>query len=266
MTSFATLLSARAQLGRPPGGARGVLLVALSILLMFLNAVPAGAATGEVRVDFTFSGTFTPLSIDTNKDGGLAEQVRAEADGRLQGPGLGTLQTVRLTSYAGVVEYGLAAPGDACTDCFRVSDVDFSVEENAYRGPIAHLVRPIRDPVANPSSMPYSAEEWSAFYHVSTGELIFVQVISTEICVESAQHAGSPVPICHVRQHERIVGGTGRFKHATVAVFFTAIAPTYTADAALINQTGCIDLSRKLPSFSIGPFYGAGHLSLTVTD
>lgn len=235
-------------------------VAAATCLSLAPRSAGAQGSLPQLQADFTFSGTFEPAPADTNKDGLPAEKVTATVKGILTGRGAGTLQPSRLRGYASVVEYGLASPSDAFTSCFRVNETDFSVQEDAYLGPIAHLIRPIRDPVVNPTSMPYSAEEWTAFYQLESGELLYAQVTELEICVENTR----PVPLCHVRQREEIVGGTGRFKHATGDVTFTAIAPTYTSDAALLAEDGSIDITRRPPSFAVGPIYGAGQINVLV--
>jgi len=224
-----------------------------------------GAASGQsgfvqLSGNFTYAGTFEPAPIDSNKDGLLAEKVTATAQGNLAGKGAGTLQVLKLSRYANVIEYGLTSPADAFTSCFRVNDGDFSVQENAYNGPLAHLIRPIRNSVVNPSSASYAAEEWTALYQLQSGELIDAQVTDVEICVENTK----PFPICHVRQHEKIVGGTGRFKNATGEVTLRAIAPTLTSDAPLLTEDGRIDLTRRPPTFSVGPIHGAGQMTVFV--
>jgi hypothetical protein len=237
----------------------------LLIVGAFYTALVPSAASGQsgfvqLHGKFTFAGTFEPAPIDSNKDGLLAEKVTATAEGDLVGKGAGTLQIVKLSRYANVIEYGLTSPADAFTSCFRVNDGDFSVQENAYNGPLAHLIRPIRDPVVNQSSSSYAAEEWTAFYQLESGELLYAQVTNVEICVENTK----PFPICHVRQSERLIGGTGRFKNATGTVTFAAIAPTFTSDAPLLNEDGGIDLTRKPPTFSVGPIYGGGQMTVLV--
>ena len=242
-----------------------VALFALPILLLSMasgvsQAQPPGQSA-ELHASFTFSGSFAPTSIDSDKDGHVAEIVTADVDGRLEGTGTGKQLSVKLVGYTNMIEYGLLDPAtDACTSCFRVNEKDYTVEENVYVGPMAGLIRPLRDPVANPSSSAYSAEEWTAFFRLATGELIYLQVTDTKICVEKAE----PVPICHVKTSEKIVGGTGRFKHATGHVEFAAIAPTYTSDAPLISENGCIDPSRPTPTFSFGPVHGAGRMTVEV--
>ena len=212
----------------------------------------------SLAADFTFSGTFSPTPIDTDMDGHLAEARTAQMIGTVRGP---HFRTTKLTTVSGMHEYGLASPGDVCTSCFRVNEDDFSVQENAYIGPKATMIRPIRDPVHNPTSSSYSAEEWTTFYTLETGELIFAQTTALQICVENVQ----PIPVCHVRGSDRIVGGTGRFKNATGDISFTAIAPTYTADGPLLDENGCIDPTRPTPSFSFGPIYGAGRMNVQVS-
>ena len=212
----------------------------------------------QLQANFTFSGSFVPAPMDTNKDGLQAERIAATAEWNLTGGGARP-QVVKLRGLSSVVEYGLTSPDNAFTSCFRVKE-DFSVEENAYHGPIAHLIRPIRDPILNPTSSPYASEEWTALYHMESGEVIISQITDLEICVENTK----PIPICHVRQREKIVGGTGRFKNATGDVMFTAIAPTFTSDAPLLTEDGRIDLTRRPPSFSIGPIYGAGRMNVLV--
>lgn len=228
-----------------------------------LALAPRGLADQEHRSElqarFTFSGSFVPAPMDTNKDGLLAERIAATARGNLLQGGARPQRIGRIRGLSSVVEYGLTSPDDAFTSCFRVNE-DFTVEENAYHGPIAHLIRPIRDPILNPTLSPYASEEWTALYQMESGELLISQITDLEICVENTQ----PVPICHVRQRETILGGTGRFKHATGEVEITAIAPTYTSDAPLLTEEGRIDLSRRPPSFSIGPIYGAGRMNVSV--
>jgi hypothetical protein len=246
-----------------------LLAVLLPSLLLSLGASPPPTLTAAspviLRADFTFSGTFVPMSIDTNQDGTRAEMLHAEVNGRLEGPGT-KMNNIKLTTYREVVEYGLRSPSDACTSCFRVNEGDYSVQENAYVGPVANLIRPIRDLEHNPTSSPFSAEEWTSFYRLETGELIYTQITLTQICVEKADASVSPVPICHVKQTEKIVGGTGRFRFASGDVSYTAIAPTYTSDAPLIGEDGCIDLSRRPPSFATGPIHGAGRMNVQVRE
>jgi hypothetical protein len=248
------------------------LLPIATLAILFLNqsgvsqsaSPPQGhPSDGPVRlqVNFRFSGTFIPTAIDANKDGLVAEMHTAQMNGVLKAAGPGKFQDAKLATHTGIHEYGLLNPAtDTCTSCFRVNEHDFSVQENAYNGPIANLLRPIRDPVANPSSSSYAAEEWTTFYSLETGELIFAQVTMLQICVENTK----PIAICHVRSTEKIVGGTGRFKNATGDIYYTAIAPTYTADAPLLDQNGCLELSKPLPTFSFGPIYGAGQMSAQV--
>ena len=219
----------------------------------------------HLSASYTTSGTFTPAPVDTNKDGFSAVLVTEELNGFLEGAGAGELQNIRLTTHTTIVEYGLLDPAtDACTSCFRVNEHDFSVQENAYQGPLAQLIRPIRDPVQNPSSSSYSAEEWTAFYRLETGELIYAQVTELQICVENVQPPESLVPICHVKSREIIIGGTGRFKHATGDVYFTSIAPTFTSHTSLLDEEGCIDLSRPPAGWAFGPIYGVGQMNLHV--
>ncbi len=248
-----------------------VLMLALSGNTLVINRAGAeqSGSLGEdilsLDANFTFSGTFEPTPIDTNKDGVRAELAREQVSGDLKGAHAGKLERIKLTAHTALIEYTLLNPAtDANTSCFRVNEHDFSVEENAYKGPLAQLIRPIRDPVVNPSSSSYGAEEWAAVYRLETGELIFAQTTGLQICVENVKPPESLVPLCHVRSSEKIVGGTGRFKHATGEVDFTAIAPAYTADAPIFNEEGVLDLSKPIPTFSFGPIYGAGRMSVKV--
>jgi len=211
----------------------------------------------SLHADFTFAGAFTPTPIDTNRDGIVAEAHNIQVIGMVRGS---RFATTKLTTSTAMHEYGLLSPGDVCTSCFRVNEDDFSVQENAYTGPMATLIRPIRDPVRNPSSSSYGAEEWTSVYTLETGELIFAQTTALQICVENVH----PIPVCHLRGSETIVGGTGRFRHATGDISITAIAPTYTSDGPLLDQNGCIDPTRPMPSFSFGPIYGAGRMNVQV--
>jgi hypothetical protein len=268
MNPFSSIPSTVERRGRGPLRLSCHRLVAVSILLAATAASAPVARPSQGSVDlhasFRFSGTFAPTAFDTNKDGLPAELVIAIVSGRLHGTGAGTALNTDLASYSLMVEYGLLSPADACTSCFRVQEGDYSVRENAYLGPIANLIRPIRNPDVNPSSSPYSAEEWTGFYRLESGELIFTQATTVQICVESARPPESLVPICHVKQSERILGGTGRFRHATGTATYTAIAPTYTSDAPLLDESGCIDLGARPPTFAFGPIHGAGEMSLQV--
>jgi hypothetical protein len=98
-------------------------------------------------------------------DGHFAEAHSAQMIGTVRGS---HFPTTKLTTVSAMHEYGLLNPGDTCTSCFRVNENDFSVQENAYIGPMATLIRPIRDPVHNPSSSSYGAEEWTTFYTLET--------------------------------------------------------------------------------------------------
>jgi len=235
------------------------ILAVLAIGFAGSRPLQADPPTGvlSLAADFTFSGTFSPTPIDTDKDGLVAEAHNVQVIGMVRGS---RFSTTKLTTSTAMHEYGLLSPGDTCTSCFRVNEDDFSVQENAYIGPLANLIRPIRDPVHNPTSAAYGAEEWTNFYTLETGELIFAQTTALQICVENIH----PIPVCHLRGSETIVGGTGRFKNATGSISFTGIAPTYPSDGPLLDENGCIDPTRPMPSFSFGPIYGAGHMNLQV--
>lgn len=219
----------------------------------------------DLRAHFTFSGVFSPTHVDTNGDGFGAAAVTHELKGELKGRGL---KPIRLVRASKMVEYALTDPAHPC---FRVNEDDFSVEENAYIGSLAELVHPIRsEPVAsNPLLVPYRAEDWTAFYQLETGELLYAKYAELQICVENVPEQVAPWPLCHVRVRETIIGGTGRFKGATGEVVLTSIAPTATGNAPFFDHNGDVNMIfPPVGAFVFGPDYGAGdmHVELYLAD
>jgi hypothetical protein len=219
---------------------------------------------------FTISGVFVPTNVDTNGDGfGAATVTEQIVGGELnRTTGHGKLRRNRLVRQNSMVEYALTDPFH---NCFRVDEDDFSVEENVYTGPLFELVDPIRvEPVASdPLLVPYRAENWTVFYQLETGELLFGKIAEFQICVENVPEDVAPWPLCHVRSRTTIVGGTGRFKHATGEVVLTAIAPTATGNAPAFDHNG--NLNMVFPpegAFLFGPVYGVSdmHVELPLTD
>lgn len=220
----------------------------------------------ELQAHFTFSGTFAPTHVDTNGDGFTAGVSTDDIRGRLrrghrtddgQGP-----PGLRLTKQTKMVEYTLTNPA---AECFRIDEDDFSVEENVYTGPLFELVDPIRtEPVASdPNLVPYRAENWTTFYQVASGEMIFAKITAFQICIENIPEEEGPWPLCHIVWSETIVGGTGRFKHATGQVNLTSIAPTATSNGPAFDHNGVLNLVFPAEGpFLFGPAYGAGDMTV----
>jgi hypothetical protein len=250
-----------------------LLLAVVGCLLVIgsgsISSVGAGVASNwDLHARFTLSGVFAPTDVDTNGDGFGAGAVTLELKGELKRTTHWPwkLRRIGLARASGLVEYALTNPN---ANCFRVNEDDFSVEENAYQGPLFELVDPIRvEPVAsNPLLVPYRAENWTTFYQLETGELLYAKVTELQICIENVPEDVAPWPLCHIRGRETIVGGTGRFKGATGEVVITSIAPTATGDAPAFDHDG--NLNTVLPpegAFLFGPEYGVGEMYVNLSD
>lgn len=244
----------------------GLLLGLLGFLaIASVRSGEAGEASHrDLHGRFTFSGVFVPSHVDTNGDGFGAVVATDRIAGKLKDTTKGgkRLRRIRLVSQSKMLEYRPTNPNH---DCFRVSEEDFSVEENAYKGPLFELVSPIRtEPVAsNPLLVPYSAENWTTFYRLSTGELLYAEITELQVCIENVPPDVSPWPLCHVRWRERILGGTGRFKDATGEVALTAISPTASANGPIFDRNGAVNLVFPPEGpFVFGPSYGAGEMEI----
>ncbi len=118
---------------------------------------------------------------------------------------------------------------------------------------------------SNPLLVPYRNENWTNFYQLETGELIFAKTTEMQLCIENVPEEVAPWPVCHVKSRATIVGGTGRFRGATGEVTLASIAPTATGNVPAFDPAGNLNIALLPESvFLFGPTYGAATMVIVL--